>query len=130
MLRAGALGRECLEPELTVHSITMSEAALLPSIYAVSAVPLFWIAVGFAGLAYRGPRALHARIFFALGAAGGLTLALAAYPALSGSAQAAVLPLGLPDLPFHVRLDGLSALFLIVLGAAAAGISLYAGDYF
>jgi hypothetical protein len=30
-----------------------------------------------------------------------------------------VLPLGLPDLPFHLRLDSLSAFFLLLLGAAA-----------
>ena len=29
-----------------------------------------------------------------------------------------VLPLGLPDLPFHLRLDALSAFFLLLLGAA------------
>ena len=32
-----------------------------------------------------------------------------------------VLPLGLPDLPFHVRLDALSAFFLLILGAAGLG---------
>ena len=102
----------------------------MPSIYVVSAIPLFWIAVGLAGLAHQGQREVHARLYFPLGAAAGLVLALAAYPALSGSAQSLVLPLGLPDLPFHLRLDGLSAFFLILLGAVSAGISLYAGDYF
>ena len=31
------------------------------------------------------------------------------------------MPLGLPDLPFHLRLDSLSAFFLLLLGAAARG---------
>ena len=31
-----------------------------------------------------------------------------------------MLPLGLPDLPFHLRLDALSAFFLLLLGAAGA----------
>ena len=35
--------------------------------------------------------------------------------------QSTVLPLGLPDLPFHLRLDSLSAFFLLLLGAAGAG---------
>ena len=39
------------------------------------------------------------------------------------------MPLGLPDLPFHLRLDSLSALFLLLLGGAAAGISIYASGY-
>jgi formate hydrogenlyase subunit 3/multisubunit Na+/H+ antiporter MnhD subunit len=41
-----------------------------------------------------------------------------------------VLPLGLPDLPFHLRLDALSAFFLVLLGGAAAGISVFSAGYF
>jgi len=41
-----------------------------------------------------------------------------------------VLPLGLPDLPFHLRLDALSAFFLLLLGATAGrGVGLL-GRYF
>jgi hydrogenase-4 component B len=110
--------------------LTLSGTPQLSSIHLVLAVPLFWAAVGVAGLAHRAERAAHARLYFALGAAGGLVLALAAYPALSSAPHALVLPLGLPDLPFHLRLDSLSAFFLILLGAASAGVSLYAADYF
>jgi formate hydrogenlyase subunit 3/multisubunit Na+/H+ antiporter MnhD subunit len=41
-----------------------------------------------------------------------------------------VLPLGLPDLPFHLRLDALSAFFLVLLGGASAGISVFSAGYF
>ena len=41
-----------------------------------------------------------------------------------------MLPLGLPDLPFHLRVDSLSAFFLLLLGAAAAAISLFSAGYF
>ena len=44
--------------------------------------------------------------------------------------EVAVLPLGLPDLPFHLRLDALSAFFLLLLGAASAGVSVFAAGYF
>ena len=44
--------------------------------------------------------------------------------------QAMVLPLGLPELPFHVRLDALSGFFLLLLGAAGAAISIFAAGYF
>ena len=44
--------------------------------------------------------------------------------------QTLVLPLGLPDLPFHLRLDALSAFFLLLLGAVAAAVSLYSAGYF
>jgi formate hydrogenlyase subunit 3/multisubunit Na+/H+ antiporter MnhD subunit len=41
-----------------------------------------------------------------------------------------VLPLGLPDLPFHLRLDALSAFFLVVLGVGRAAVSLFSAGYF
>jgi formate hydrogenlyase subunit 3/multisubunit Na+/H+ antiporter MnhD subunit len=41
-----------------------------------------------------------------------------------------VLPLGLPDLPFHIRLDALSSFFLLLLGLAGTGISTFAAGYF
>jgi formate hydrogenlyase subunit 3/multisubunit Na+/H+ antiporter MnhD subunit len=41
-----------------------------------------------------------------------------------------VLPLGLPDLPFHLRLDALSAFFLVVIGAAGFAVSLFSAGYF
>jgi hydrogenase-4 component B len=44
--------------------------------------------------------------------------------------QIVVLPLGLPDLPFHVRLDALSGFFLLLFGVAGAGISTFAAGYF
>jgi len=102
----------------------------LSALYVVTAVPLFWIAVGLVGLFHNAPRFTHARLYFLLGAAGGIVLAMAAFPALSEDAQSLILPLGLPDLPFHLRLDSLTAFFLILLGAVSAGISLYAADYF
>ena len=47
-----------------------------------------------------------------------------------GRVGSAVLALGLPDLPFHMRLDALSAFFLVLLGGASAGISIYSAGYF
>src|SRR6202008_4621488 len=41
-----------------------------------------------------------------------------------------VLPLGLPDLPFHLRLDPLAGFFLLLLGGVSSGISVYAAGYF
>ena len=48
----------------------------------------------------------------------------------SRTPQVAVLPIGLPALPFHLRLDALSAFFLMVIGATAAGVSAFAAGYF
>jgi len=37
---------------------------------------------------------------------------------------------GLPDLPFHLRSDGLAGFFLLLLGSVSAGITLYATGFF
>ena len=69
-------------------------------------------------------------MLFPLGSAVGLGLAIVAFLALGDAPSTLVLPLGLPDLPFHVRLDPLSAFFLLVLGSAGAAISLFSVGYF
>ena len=46
------------------------------------------------------------------------------------SPEVAVLPIGLPSLPFHFRLDSLSAFFLMVIGSVSAGVSAFAAGYF
>jgi len=75
-------------------------------------------------------RGAHARVAFLLSALGSVTLAGTALAALSDWPQALILPLGLPDLPFHLRLDPLSAFFLMLLGVASAGVSVYSAGYF
>ena len=91
-----------------------------------------WVALGIAGmLAPRGSR-LVARILFPAGAL--VCLAVAAIAAIfllhNSAPQTTILPLGLPDLPFHLRLDALSAFFLLILGVAGAGISIFSAGYF
>jgi hydrogenase-4 component B len=92
-------------------------------------VIVYWLLLGLAGLLLQNTRAITQYIFPA-GALGALVLAGAALGSLGGSVNVAVLPLGLPDLPFHLRLDSLSAFFLLLLGAASIGISLYSAGYF
>src|SRR5579863_1413958 len=71
------------------------------------------------------------RTLFPLGAVLGLALAaLAGWSLLAGGTGRLVLPVGLPDLPFHLRLDPLSSFFLLLLGASSAGISIFAAGYF
>ncbi len=91
---------------------------------------MYWIALGAAGLAAPLERAVHARVFFSLSALGGLVLTAVGLAGLGGWPQAGVLPLGLPDLPFHVRLDPLSSFFLLLLGAAGAAVSAFSAEYF
>jgi hydrogenase-4 component B len=40
-----------------------------------------------------------------------------------------ILPLGLPDLPFHIRLDQLSGFFLVVIGLLSSFVSIYSLGY-
>src|SRR6185312_2762781 len=71
------------------------------------------------------------RALFAVGALLGMALsALAAWTLVTGVVEQVVLPFGLPDLPFHLRLDALASFFLLLLGTASTGISLYSAGYF
>lgn len=92
-------------------------------------VIVFWLILGVAGLLSQNSRFIT-RIIFPAAALGALVLATAAVSSLGSPANIAVLPLGLPDLPFHLRLDSLSAFFLLLLGASSIGISLYSAGYF
>ena len=92
-------------------------------------VVVYWLLLGLAGLLMQNSRAIT-QIVFPAGALGALVLAAAAVSSLGGAVNVAVLPLGLPDLPFHLRLDSLSAFFMLLLGATTVGISLYSAGYF
>ncbi|MBI4742823.1 MAG: hydrogenase 4 subunit B [Betaproteobacteria bacterium] len=89
-----------------------------------------WLVIGVVGIAFPRNFFLISRVLFPLGALCGLALALFALGGMVAEPQVAVLPFGLPDLPFHLRLDALSSFFLFLLGATAAGISIYAAGYF
>ena len=103
----------------------MLTSPLLATVVATAA----WLAIGALGLVR--PRSLRVvRMLFPAGAAVGVALAVIAFVALARPAESAVLPLGLPDLPFHLRLDALSAFFLILLGSASSAISLFSAGYF
>lgn len=89
-----------------------------------------WLALGVAGVIALRRLALVAHLLFPLGGLLGLALFGIALDAMLGTPEVAVLPIGLPGLPFHFRLDSLSAYFLMVTGGASAGISAFAAGYF
>ena len=90
-----------------------------------------WGVIGLTGM-LRQRSLLVARVLFPLGSLTCLLVAVLAgvFLASGQASQAIVLPLGLPDLPFHLRLDALSAFFLLILGVAGAGISIFSAGYF
>ena len=97
---------------------------------AVLAVLGIWIAI--AGLSLVRARDLHfiSRFLFPAGSLAGLGLAIAGASAIGAPPTTLIVPLGLPDLPFHLRLDALSAFFLMLLGAAGAAVSWFSAGYF
>lgn len=92
-------------------------------------VVMLWLAVGLAGLAFPRNLRIVTKLLFPIGAAGALALAVSGYSAVTGAVDTLILPLGLPDLPFHLRLDALSGFFLMLLGAVGTGVSVYAAGY-
>jgi formate hydrogenlyase subunit 3/multisubunit Na+/H+ antiporter MnhD subunit len=89
-----------------------------------------WIALGVIGLAFaRAPRVITG-VLFPAGALISAALAAAGLWAVNAPPSAAILPAGLPELPFHVRADALSGFFLLLLGGVSFGIALFAAGYF
>ena len=103
----------------------MESGPLQATLYAVAA----WLLIGAAGLLRPASLALASRALFPAGALVGLALAAFALQGVFAAPHSLVLPLGLPDLPFHARIDALSSFFLLLLGSVAAGVSLFACGY-
>ena len=93
-------------------------------------VVLFWLALGGVAPLLQGSQCLLSRLVFPLGALGALAIAGVGMAGMILPASTLILPIGLPDLPFHLRLDALSAFFMVLLGGAAFGITVYASGYF
>jgi hydrogenase-4 component B len=101
-----------------------------PALDAILGVVAYWLLLGVLGLARPLNLRFVSRVIFPLSAAGALVLAVGALAAIVSEPTVRVLPLGLPDLPFHVRLDALSAFFVALLAIAVAGVSLFSAGYF
>ncbi|MBI5438027.1 MAG: hydrogenase 4 subunit B [Nitrosomonadales bacterium] len=107
----------------------MDAIGILPLDMAVGAI-LLWMVLGLSGLVLQRLPHLITGIIFPLGALAALAVAGTGLWALGEPPGVAVLPLGLPDLPLHLRLDPLAAFFLILLGGASFGVSLFSAGYF
>lgn len=89
-----------------------------------------WGLIGLAGLLRPLSVGFVGRTLFPLGALCGIALAVIAAVSLAVPTEQQTLQIGLPDLPMHVRRDALTSLFLVLLGGASAGISVFAAGYF
>lgn len=96
----------------------------------VLVVVVLWLLIGVAGVFALRRLRLVASVLFPVSSFFSLVLlGLSLSSVLSGT-EVAVLPIGLPQLPFHLRLDSLSSFFLMVIGGVSAGVSAFAGGYF
>ena len=89
-----------------------------------------WGVLGLLGLLRPTDTRFVSQVLFPLGALCGVALACVAAAALPLPTEQQVLVIGLPDLPVHLRRDALASVFLFLLGAASAGISIFAAGYF
>ena len=96
----------------------------------VLVVVVAWLLIGLAGVVALRRFRFVATVLFPVGAGFSVLLMAVALSAAFASPEVAVLPLGLPQLPFHLRLDSLSAFFLLLIGGVSAGVSAFAAGYF
>ncbi len=93
-------------------------------------VVVAWFLIGFVGLLALRRFSFVATVLFPLSMVFSLFLMGLALIAIGSAPEVAVLPIGLPQLPFHLRLDSLSSFFLLVIGGVSAGVSAFAAGYF
>jgi formate hydrogenlyase subunit 3/multisubunit Na+/H+ antiporter MnhD subunit len=93
-------------------------------------VALFWVALAFISLLESESVRIVNRILFPAAALASIALAGIGLQAIGELPRTLTLPLGLPELPFHLRLDSLSGFFLFLLGVSAFGICVYSSGYF
>jgi len=96
----------------------------------VLVVVVGWLLIGALGVAALRRFRFVAVVLFPAGAVLSVLLMALALDAAFSDPEVAVLPLGLPQLPFHLRLDSLSAYFLMLIGGVSAGVSTFAAGYF
>lgn len=77
----------------------------------------------------RHQRLLTAAGFFLSAIASLLATAAGGWTVGAGSTERAVMAIGLPDLPFHLRLDPLAGFFMTVVGLLAFIVSIYSMGY-
>ncbi len=125
--------------ESYVHSIVLFDRRPMNELLHPSAwvrldwallVVVAWLLVGVMGIAALRRFRFVAVVLFPISGAFSLLLLGLGLSALGSRPEVAVLPIGLPQLPFHLRLDSLSSFFLMVIGGVSAGVSVFAAGYF
>jgi len=77
----------------------------------------------------RSQQLLSTTSFILAAVASAAVTAAGIWAVADGTVGQLVLPIGLPDLPFHLRLDALSGFFLTVVGLLSSFVSVYSIGY-
>ena len=96
---------------------------------ASAAVLLLILLAALAALLGKNQRLLITAFSMVAGAASIMAVTAGVVTVGRGITERAVLLLGLPDLPFHMRLDPLAGFFLVVIGLLAFFVSIYSSGY-
>lgn len=92
-------------------------------------VLLLLLPVALAPFIMRSQRLLSSLTFSVTAISSLLSVIAGAWTVLTGQTQKIQLLIGLPDLPFHLRLDPLAGFFLSVIGLLAFFVSIYSMGY-
>jgi formate hydrogenlyase subunit 3/multisubunit Na+/H+ antiporter MnhD subunit len=106
------------------------DVSLLQPVDAAVALAVAWIVLGVAALALERKPLLINSVLYPAGAAVALGVAATGLWAINVPDSAVILAAGLPDLPFHARVDALSGFFLLLLGGVSFAVSLFSAAYF
>lgn len=102
---------------------------MTPINIAATSVILLFI-VGLFACLLRRNQGLSIRVSFILSALASFVAAASGiWTVGNGITERIILPIGLPDLPFHLRLDALSGFFLTVIGLLSFFVSIYSMGY-
>src|SRR3990172_5788586 len=102
-----------------ISPFILTSASLFVILLALILVPLL----------SRSQRLLIVSVFSLTAVASLLTLTAGIWTVRDGITESYIILLGLPDLPFHMRLDPLSGFFLTVIGALGFMVSVYSIGY-
>ena len=91
---------------------------------------LLLLALAAAAPLLRSVRTLQIPLGFSLSAVASLAAVVAGVMTVAeGSVASATMSLGIPELPFHLRLDPLAGFFLVVIGLLGLFVSIYSIGY-
>ncbi len=105
---------------MSTHAVLLLAALSVMLALAASATSL---------LASREPRILRLIAMPLIGFAGLAAVAAGLAALILGGSVTTTLPLGLPWMPWHIRIDALSGLFLLLIGLVTSAIGIYAPAY-